>query len=211
MQHSNAIFLGERTCLFVICLCIMFFSLEALSRPNNHLKSKGKAAEKVGGGKTLLSISPSDRPLPYEWRNFQDSSPTLLMKLWQHHEKSGKDLQNWSWEWRMGWVKVCQTIPDPTCDRILHQALFDKALVVRAEAATKLGLRFEGSKNKNVVQILAKASQNKANYRGGNPLFVMHRILYALKLIDGEEASSAAQKITNKNASLKEYWLKLKK
>jgi len=111
----------------------------------------------------------------------------------------------------MGWVRACSREPNDYCANILEQALFDKALVVRAEAATQLGRVFAGSKNEKFSNLLLKALNNPKNFRNEKPLFVQQRILFAIKQIDNNKAQKESSKASTLHPDLAVYWTKISK
>lgn len=151
----------------------------------------------------------SREPQPQDWHSFIKSPEAAREQLWVYQVARGKKLGDWAWGWRLGWVRVCATSERPFCGDILRQALFDKALVVRAEAATRLGRLYENSHNAAMTKLLAKAFGSERNVRHGRPLFVQERILFALKRIGGDEAQEAGSRLASSHAALAAYWQKL--
>lgn len=148
-------------------------------------------------------------PQTADWRYFIKASEPERERLWTYHEGRGVGLGQWAWGWRLGWVRVCGASERPICQKILGAALFDKALVVRAEAATRFGRRYEGTADDAIVSLLAKAYRNPRNVRNGKPLFVQQRILFALHRVGGERARSEAAALAAGNAESKSYWARL--
>src|SRR5690606_5111586 len=122
----------------------------------------------------------SGQPSPSDWEYFFKLDDQKRMKLWVFHTKRGRALGQWSWEWRLAWVRTCMTSKQEYCQDVIDQALTDKALVVRAEAATKMGSRYAGTKNRKMVEKLSNLYRDKRNIRNAKPLYIPHRILYAI-------------------------------
>lgn len=158
---------------------------------------------------TLENFDIKKEPAKADWRYFLKAPEASREQLWTYHSSQGRQLKDWAWGWRLGWVRACADSTREQCGQIMRQALGDKALVVRAEAATKLGRRFEGSKDAKVVDLLAQAFQNKGNSRNGKPLFVQNRILFALYQIGGDEALARGGKLAAGHALTRSYWTRL--
>jgi len=159
--------------------------------------------------KALEQFDIALEPSPADWRFFLKSPEGARAQLWQYHQKRGKGLGHWAWGWRLGWVRVCGTSTAAYCGAVLRDALFDKALVVRAEAATRVGRRFAGKADAGAVKLLAEAYKNPKNLRGGRPLFVQNRILFALKQIGGAAALAEGEALSGQHAAMKTYWAAL--
>ena len=144
-----------------------------------------------------------------DWRYFMKTSEVNRLKLWDYHRRNGRTLADWDWGWRLAWVRVCTYSRQPPCSGILHQALFDQAMVVRAEAATRVGQRYAQSGNRAAIGALAQAFQNPSNWRHGKVLFVQKRILYSLKEIGGQKALATASKLAAKDPEAGTYWNRL--
>ena len=96
----------------------------------------------------------------------------------------------------MAWIKTCTLCNKPYCLEILKQALLeDEALVVRAEAASRIGDRFEKSKDKNAVDLLKYCLSKNGNSRNNSPLFIQTRILDSLYRIGGQHAIKTGAKL----------------
>jgi hypothetical protein len=148
-------------------------------------------------------------PAPADWRYFLKAPERERELLWSRQSQRGMKLGHWSWGWRLGWVRACGTSEQAYCGQILRTALFDRALVVRAEAATRLGRRYAGSGDADVVRLLAKAYALGRNVRRGQPLFVHMRILFALRDIGGDDALATGEKLAAAHEATAAYWEKL--
>jgi hypothetical protein len=171
------------------------------------------AAVSVAAGKpnprSLEAFRWDQEPKKADWRYFMKASDGERKKLWEYHEKAGHKLGQWAWGWRLGWVRACGESKEAYCEKLLQAALFDKALVVRAEAATRFGRRYDGTKNAGIVSLLADAFRNKENVRNGAPLFVDERILFALHQVGGEQALKAGTRLAAQYPATAAYWKKL--
>lgn len=148
-------------------------------------------------------------PSRADWQFFMRANENNRMLLWKKHLKRGKHLKDWSWGWRLGWVRSCAQSKQHTCHQLLAEALFDRALVVRAEAASRLGNLYAGSANNKIIGLLERAFTNKSNTRGGHPLFIQQRILYALHLIGDPSQKNQAKKLAALHPDTREYWRRL--
>ena len=123
-------------------------------------------------------------PQQRQWVAFQQSSNSFKSKLWGVIKK-GEVWGRISWKWRLGWLTSCRRSYLTFCDRLLELALMDRALVVRAQAASVLGVVYADKADGRIIRKLADAYGNDRNYRHEQPLFVQYRILFALFKIGG--------------------------
>jgi len=158
----------------------------------------------------VLDISKS--PTQIEWQTFNKLSPAKQQQLWNYHSSKGKKLGNWSWEWRIGWVRSClepSKRKENYCEQIIKDGLEDDALVVRSETVKHLGLSYQGSKDLKIIQLLANTYKNARNYRNQKPLFIQRYILFSLKQIQGKQAHSIGEELAAKNIDTKKYWARI--
>lgn len=148
-------------------------------------------------------------PATLDWRFFMRASDQDRHRLWTKHLSQRKHLKDWHWGWRLGWIRSCATNKQEPCKQILDEALTDRALVVRAEAATRLGSLYAGSADHAVIAKLENAFTNKGNFRGGQPLFVQQRILYALYVIGDQSQKLRAERLAGRFPATKDYWQRL--
>lgn len=160
--------------------------------------------------KNLEQFRWDQEPHGSDWRYFIKASEGDRQKLWDYHTKAGHAFGQWSWGWRLGWVRSCAASKAEFCGKIMRAALTDKALVVRAEAATRLGRRYDGTADGTVVALLADAYRNEKNTRNGAPLFVQERILFALHQIGGQQAEKAGARLAATHKQTAVYWKKLR-
>ncbi len=183
---------------FIFGLLALVLSFPGLSHAKNL----------TSGERPLLD--PHRAPQMKDWQYFQDMKDTEREALWRHHERQGMKLKDWIWGWRMAWVKACTFAKEKYCDKLLETALSDKAMVVRAEAATRLGERFEDKKDSRVIQVLAEAFKNPRNSRNGKPLYVQQRILFAIKQIGGSHGDQVGAELAKINPQSNAYWRALR-
>ena len=158
-------------------------------------------------GKTAMqSFSLTTAPSAADWRYLQHASNSELGALWAFHQGRGKTLKDWSWQWRIGWLKVCGRVKTAFCDEILRQGMNDHAMVVRAEAATSLGEKYAGSRDKGAMDQLARAFQERKNARNGKPLLVLYRILFALNQIGGTQSDDVGKNLALGYPQTSRYW-----
>jgi len=156
-------------------------------------------------GEFPIKLAPSKA----DWHTFIQATEAERRKLWGYQTSRGRHLGDWSWGWRLGWVRVCGRSEAPYCGGVLQEALLDKAVVVRAEAASALGRLYEHTANPAVVRVLAGAYPNSRNWRHGKPLFVQQRILYALHQIGGAAALEAGAALAGQEKAAVTYWHQL--
>ena len=126
---------------------------------------------------------------------------------------SGKNkLENMHWSWRMAFTKSCSLSNEDYCLKLLkHSLLKDKALVVRAEAATRIGDRFEGTHNGDAIKLLSMAYKSEKNQRNGKPLFIQTKILDSILRIGGKVGLDEAKLLAQTYSETKKYWEKRSK
>lgn len=163
------------------------------------------AAKPVTRSEFAIEIPPSEA----DWRYFQQMLPKSRAQLWQSATKRGKELKDWAWGWRLGWVQVCIDDPAAYCRRVVSDAMNDKALVVRAEAAKQIGRKYEGTGDSKMLEILTAAYENSRNLRRGKPMYIQQRILYAIKQIGGNQAIATGKRLAQKTPATDTYWNKL--
>jgi hypothetical protein len=162
-----------------------------------------------GARRTVEGFEIAKEPTPADWRFFIKAKESSRERLWTYNVRRGMGLGHWAWGWRLGWVRVCAASPKAYCTRILEDALKDKALVVRAEAATRIGRRFEGTGDAKVAALLAEAFGDPRNVRGGKPMFVLARILFALQRLGGDAPRETGRRLAGSHPELAAYWAKL--
>lgn len=146
-----------------------------------------------------------------DWLFFMQSEQNWRKSLWKFFSKRNHQLKDWSWTWRLAWIRVCEHDEDQWCSRIMYQGLFDRALIVRAKTANSWGRRFYGTKNKKAGKILEKAFHLSENNRKGKPMFVKNRILFALKNIGGNSNQILGKQLASSRAETQSYWNNLQK
>jgi len=148
-------------------------------------------------------------PSSVDWKYFLNATPSFRQGLWQYHLNRGKSFKDWAWQWRLGWVRACSEVSDRYCEAVFKSALIDKAVVVRADAASRLGRLYEGTGSNWAANLLLRAAKDPRNMRHGQPLYIQQRILYALKQIGGRKTLDAAGDIARTNKTTSIYWAKL--
>jgi len=160
-----------------------------------------------------LVFEPKSAPTKSEWQHFHKMSDAQVTKLWAYQTSRGnRGLSDWSWQWRMGWLQRCgaQTM-GVLCQSILLTGLKDDAMVVRAEAAARIGDRFAGKSNPVLIDALTSAYKDPRNTRNGSPLFVCDRILEALRKMGGKRASTVGARLAKVYPETSDYWAKISK
>ncbi|MBF0440658.1 MAG: hypothetical protein HQK54_02025 [Oligoflexales bacterium] len=153
----------------------------------------------------------SDEPLKGDWLYFNGLSEAEREALWSYHGSLGDTLGDWAWQWRIGWIRSCTYSNRDYCRRILKDGLMDKAVVVRAEAVRRLGDRFEGSGNRQIIELLSRTYGNEKNIRNGKPLFIQFQILAAIYQIGGQTFSDFGRELAQGHAETSGYWTLLTK
>lgn len=159
------------------------------------------------------NFDPKIPPTKAEWQYFHNMTDSEAMKFWKFQTGRGaRSLRDWSWQWRMGWIKRCASgLKESLCKGMLLDGLVDNAMVIRAEAATSLGKRFAGKPSSEILVALQNAYVDPRNSRNGNPLYVYERVLDALAKLDDPRAQTIATKLANSHEETKSYWSKLSK
>lgn len=158
---------------------------------------------------TAETFNIAAEPMPSDWKYFLNAPASFRQGLWQYNIERGKELKHWAWQWRLGWVRACTESADQYCQQIFKAALSDRAVVVRADAAARLGRRFAGTSNSWAAGLLLAAARDPRNLRHGQPLYIQQRILFALKQIGGSKNLLAAETIARANKKSAAYWDKL--
>ena len=169
---------------------------------------------KTGPSPNVFSdLDLNSAPKPTTWKAFMQTPVADMMTyILTHHlykPESGLDTRKVKWEWRMGIIRKCQKSNDVNCRKLLASTLNDPALVVRNEAVTSFATRYQGSGNREALEILEHVFSDPKNYRNGKPLFVQKKILYAIHEIGGLEARSLGHRLSSGHSELKSYWSKL--
>ncbi len=166
-------------------------------------------SEKVWGAVGMAPFDYTKEPSTEDWRYFLKLEDYAQEKLWNSFIKKGVKLSDWSWAWRLGWIRACQLNKKDFCQQILVQSLADRAAVVRGEGATVLGRLYEKSERKDLIKHLEKSGLDSRNFRNGKPLFVQKRIIFAIVGIGGVEALGSAAKIAKTHKELDNYLKRL--
>ena len=181
---------------FLISLCYLYVFTGELNASTNAWKN----------------FSMKKEPKPLDWKNFFESSGLSRKQMWHKLVGEQKHFKDLHWSWRMAWVKSCTFSNESYCLALLKEALIeDKALVVRAEAATRLGDRFEKSGNKDAVDLLSQSFKNQFNHRNNKPLFIQTRILDSIYRIGGKHGLVIATKLAETSNETRDYWKKRSK
>ncbi|SMF34592.1 hypothetical protein [Pseudobacteriovorax antillogorgiicola] len=186
----------------VLLSSCLFLLVAALSEVRLQARDKADKLE-------LLPIDQS--PKPSEWQLFMKLAIEDREAFWKYHKNRGKTLGDWAWEWRLAWVRVCGRSERLYCGEILERSLQDPAVVVRAEAATTIGTRFEGTGYKKAADLLVAAYLNPENHRNRKPLWVQFRILEAMKKIGGQDLMTKGTMLARQDPATLSYWKKLNK
>ena len=150
-------------------------------------------------------------PSAADWQYFTRMPAVEREQLWNESVKTGNGLGQWSWQWRLGWIRSCEVQLWNQCALILKQALSDNAAVVRSTAAVTAGRIYSQTQDSAITQLLLGAARDPRNFRGGKPLFVTKRILFSLYRIGNAEGLKAAAKLVAVDQDLQSYWDKLPK
>lgn len=132
-----------------------------------------------------LEIDIKRNPEQQEWRYFLRNGLELQQDIWEEQQRKGVAFADWSWGWRILWLKSCGQSQLPHCKIVMTAGLSDAALVVRAEAITQLGLRHQNSRNKTVLDKLNRAALEPRNFRNGKPMFIHQNIKLARQRVVG--------------------------
>ena len=138
---------------------------------------------------SLLAVDISKHPSRREWRYFLGNSVQSQANIWKTHKQLGVEFSDWSWGWRILWVKSCGLNRAGYCQKILQLGFKDRALVVRAETISQLGRRFKGTGDRQILQKLQQAASQRWNFRNQRPLFIHDNILRAVQEIGGVKSA----------------------
>ncbi|MBC7660590.1 MAG: hypothetical protein H7249_12910 [Chitinophagaceae bacterium] len=164
-----------------------------------------------------LHLEATARPTPIDWKaspsaenwkEFFKISAEQKAQTWTNLQKEGLVFEAMSWEWKLAWVRSCTLSSTKDCSNIMQNGLFDKALVVRAEAATRLGQRFTNTGHAPAIRLLRTAYAVEQNSRAKEPLFVQYRILQALNEIGGE-GRIVGKELARGSESMNTYWSRI--
>ena len=109
---------------------------------------------------SFIELFPVDKePNKQEWTAFFALSNREAEDLWAYHLNKSRKLKDWSWQWRVAWIRKCQSQSTQVCSRILSQALADPAMVVRSEAVETIATRFENT-NHNTDLVVSLLEQS---------------------------------------------------
>lgn len=168
-----------------------------------HTRADASVSNQAFGPSFAISASPTTG----DWQRFHTLSEQDLKQLWSFHQNKKLTLKDWSWQWRLGWLRACGLAGRKTwCNSILKDGLNDDALVVRAEAANQFGLAKKKTATTSDIAALATAYQRPDNFRNGKPLFVCERILDALATIEHPRAAKVASTLAKKHTRTIAYW-----
>lgn len=167
----------------------------------------GQFGQKSPSGIPLFDHS--KEPSHEDWRYFLKLTDEAQEKIWISFSQKKVQLKDWSWAWRIGWIKACTSNQRSFCDTVLKEAMKDRALVVRAEAVTALGRIYEKSQRSDIIARIALLGSDSRNMRNKQPMYIQQRVIFSLRNIGGDEAKKAAWKIAASDESLKAYFHKV--
>lgn len=137
-----------------------------------------------------LNIDIKRNPDQREWQYFLRNSLKLQNNIWEEQQRKGITFADWSWGWRILWLKSCGLSQAAYCQDIMAAGLDDVALVVRAEAITQLGLRYQNTHDNKVLAQLQQAFQQQRNFRNGKLMFIHKNILLAITRVGGKRSTA---------------------
>lgn len=156
-----------------------------------------------GFAKSYL-FNPLNQPNAQDWRVFRNATPTEQQAIYKSFEAQGFHFENWHWAWRVGFLQTCHLDGALSCLTLISKGLNDKAVVVRAEAATRLA-QVASPSDSQALALLTKAYQNKNNWRAGQPLFIQFRILDAIRKFDDPTVSVILKRFANDHPVIANY------
>lgn len=148
-------------------------------------------------------FDPRNHAQTQDWQLFWKSSDAFRHDLWSFFSQQGVRFEDWSWTWRVGWLKVCQNSRLEWCKPILESGLFDKAAVVRAQAAISTGRYYHETNDPKILDLLAKSYQLPLNFRNKQPLFPCARLLEAIYGVGGLSATKLAMDLADQHQNTK--------
>lgn len=157
------------------------------------------------------SLKIDQSPSKHDWQRFMGLGAKQKAAMWEHFSQRGYTLQAWNWAWRIAWLRACEEETAGYCKDIFANAAHDKAAVVRAEAASIIGRRFDGSKSDVALDQLVQIYNHPKNFRNGKPLAVPRKVLFSIYRIGGSKALDTGRNLAQKNSTTKNYWQRLTK
>ena len=144
-----------------------------------------------------FEINTKRNPDQREWQYFLRNGLELQKNIWEERQRQGVTFADWSWSWRILWLKSCGLSNASHCITVMAAGLDDVALVVRAEAITQLGLRYQNSRDNRVLEKLRQAFRDPRNFRNGKPMFIHKNILRALQRVGGKRSETLRLALAN--------------
>ena len=145
-----------------------------------------------------VAMSYQHLPNKAEWQYFLQKGDDFQRNFWQEHKKKHVNFRDWSWSWRILWLKSCGLSKEAHCIEVLAQGFRDEAMVVRAEAITQLGKRFRGSGNADVLAQLRAAFLEPRNFRHKEIMFIHHNILRAMAMVGGKRSEEMRKALSQR-------------
>jgi hypothetical protein len=189
----------------VLLLALQFLFL----KPVTVVYAAGKEEAQGSDTHKLVLFDHKKEPSPQDWRYFLKLSTQSQELLWRSFVKKGVNLRDWSWAWRLGWIRACTGNQNKFCEQIFNDGLQDRALVVRAEAITALGRNYEKTEREEIVRKIALAAADKRNFRNKRPMYISQRAIFSLHNVGGEKALKEASKIARTDPVLEVYFKKI--
>lgn len=152
-------------------------------------------------------------PATADWKYFHSIKASERSQIWNELTKTS-DLAEWHWGWRLGWIRSCQKDlnRDPKsnfyCFKVLAQACFDEALVVRAEAVSSIGRLYANTDSPKVIDLLTESYRQSGKRKGNHHLSEAKRVLKALYNL-GENGKKAGKDLAQTDDKTLSYWNKL--
>lgn len=151
----------------------------------------------------------SGTPTRGDWQEFFRLTEAGRQRIWTWHSGRGRHLRDWSWEWRLGWVRACTGQESAWCRDVIRQGLQDRAVVVRGRAASALGHLHAGTGDTGVLAELEATWKNPRNFRRGKPLAAAYRILEAIWQVEGRAREGTGPRLAAGLPAARDYWQKL--
>ena len=139
-------------------------------------------------GEATVVLDHRQTPNQSEWKYFLQQDVRFQKNLWHSKSKRNIRFSDWSWGWKILWLRACSTKTEGYCQHILARGFEDSAMVVRAEAIKQIAKRMQGSGNVAMLRRLQVAFEDRRNFRNRQLMFIHRHILAAMKVIGGKES-----------------------
>lgn len=155
-------------------------------------------------------FDPKAEPAHQDWQYFLKLSQKQRLELWGQFARKGMRFEDWSWGWRLGWIRSCRQDHSAFCRQTIISGLRDAAAVVRSETALCVANFWSSDVDPQILKELETAYGHPGNRRKGEPMLVQRSVLYALKEIGSSDALRRGEKLAVSHSDTANYWERLR-